>query len=74
MLYTHLIQNNDMYTGAGAKFFCIGDQYSEDMKSNRAKISPPNLTGTEWVHIFIQGYSEDRELLPGTKFLYCEYR
>lgn len=67
-------QNKKLYTGAGAKFICIEGQYSEKVKSREAKISPPNLTNTAWTHIFIQSRSNNRELLPGTKFLYCEYK
>ena len=68
------MQNKKMYTGAGAKFLCIEGQYSDKVKSRESKISPPNLAGTDWLHIFVQSYSRKRVLLPGTKFLYCEYK
>lgn len=28
----------------------------------------------EWDHIFIQSRAVDRELTPGTKYLFCEYK
>ena len=58
--------------GSGALFICAGDEYNMDAILRKKKISPPDLTETKWKHIFIQSYSKDRELLPGTKFLYCE--
>ena len=63
-----------LYTGAGAKFICVEGLYNKDVKSRKTKISPPNLANTDWMHIFIQSYSKKRELLSGTKFLYCKYK
>lgn len=65
-------QDGPLYSGPGAKFFCTGD-YSFDY-INDNKIPPPSLDKTDWSHIFIQNHSEDRELLPGTKFLHLEYQ
>jgi hypothetical protein len=66
------LQSGRLFTGAGAKFFYTGYEYSDDDVSITT-VSPPDLRGTEWQHIFIQSYSSKRQLLPGTKFLYCEY-
>ena len=66
------LQDGFLYSGPGAKFFCISD-YSFDFISEN-KVPPPSLDRTDWIHIFIQSHSDRRELLPGTKFLYLEYQ
>lgn len=37
------------------------------------ELEPPHDLPTDWECIFIQGRAYGRKLLPGTKFLYCEY-
>ena len=38
------------------------------------EIDPPNLSGTDWDCIFIQGVKAyGRVLVRDTRFLYCEY-
>ena len=66
------LQDKVLYFGAGAKFFCTGS-YRFDYISEK-KVPPPSLENTQWIRIFIQSHSLRRELLPGTKFLYLEYR
>lgn len=68
------LQDKRLFTGGGAQFICAGDEYNRDAILQKHKIPPPDLTNTEWKHIFIQSYSKERQLLPGTKFLYCEYK
>ena len=67
-------KDNKLYTGGGAQFVCAGGQYTMDAILRKTKISPPDLNSKKWKHIFIQSQSERRELLPGQKFLYCEYK
>ena len=67
-------QDKRLFTGGGAQFMCANDEHNMDAILKNKEISPPDLTGTKWKHIFIQSYSKERELLPGTKFLYCEYK
>ena len=66
------MQSGRLFTGAGAKFFYTGHEYSDDDVSI-TEVSPPDLSDSDWKHIFIQSYSSNRRLLPGTKLLYCEY-
>lgn len=66
-----LSKDGSLYSGPGAKFFCIGD-YSFDYISEN-KVPPPSLDNTVWTHIFIQSHSARRELIPQAKFLYFEY-
>ena len=67
-------KDNKLYTGGGAQFVCTGGPYTMHPILRKTKISPPNLKGTKWKHIFIQSHSGRRELLPGQKFLYNEYK
>ena len=69
-----MFQNGSLYTGAGAQFVCTGGKYNVDAILRNRKISPPDLANTDWQHVFIQSKSNRRELLPGAKFLYCEYK
>ena len=66
------MQNERLFTGAGAKFLYTGHEYSDDEVSKK-NVSPCPLTDTEWKHVFIQSRSSKRQLHQGTKFLYCEY-
>ena len=52
-----------MFVGSGAHHL-IG-AYSDGQEVN-----PPELSGTQWKHIFIQCRSSDAEMTPGSLFLY----
>ena len=67
----YILQDKSLYSGAGAKFFCIGRYKFNYISKN--KVPPPSLENTQWTHIFIQSHSDRRNLLSDTKFLYLEY-
>ena len=64
------VQDKKLFTGGGAKFICAGDELNMDAVLGKKIVSPPDLTETEWNHIFIQSHCKEIKLLPGTKFLY----
>lgn len=64
------VQNGKLYTGPGVfKLAGVGQCHDE-----AKEVKAPDLSGTEWECIFIQGRKGYGRLLePNTQFLYCEY-
>ena len=44
------------------------------MSTASDKIEPPDFNKhTEWERVYIQSREHNRKLIPGTKYLFCEY-
>ena len=59
------IQNGDLVTGPGVRHIVIKGSGSDP-------VSPPQLSRHGWKNVFIQSKDGERELNPGTKYLFCE--
>ena len=61
-----IIQDGKLVTGPGVRHLvgAIGDG---------SRMTLPSKLNEEWDRVFIQSRAADRELIPGTKYLFCEY-
>ena len=58
-------QNGDLVTGPGVRHIVVKGSGSDP-------VSPPQLSRRDWKNVFIQSKDGERELNPGTKYLFCE--